>query len=442
VGESTLIQVQRDINRVVVGNPNVADVRATGPREVLVVGRGRGATNITATTSGGERYSYTVQVTDVATGSLVELIRSFLGPMEGIYPRIYGDTVIIEGDAATAGMYERAHRATELFGGKVKNFVRFQPSAVTQVNKMLRTAGLGHVEASLVGGRIFLEGSVASREDLTKAQAVAKAYGLEVDNLVTVGRSVMVEVDVEFVEVSRLDLDRVGVRWPSSITAGGGLEIQQTLAYQGAGVPPPSMMTLNVSSDAEAGLDMLVTDNHARLLAQPRLVCASGASAQFLAGGEVPVVVINEETVNIDYKEFGIKLNVEPVADARGNIKMDVLAEVSAVDESLRTQGVPGFRTRRVKTSVTVQQGQSIVLSGLFSNDESHAIQRFPLLGNIPLLGELFKSRAFREERSNLVIFVTPHVVSPEAPRVRRAIRNIQKLYREADRHVRWGILD
>jgi pilus assembly protein CpaC len=103
---------------------------------------------------------------------------------------------------------------------------------------------------------------------------------------------------------------------------------------------------------------------------------------------------------------------------------------------------VPGFRTRRVSTTVTVQEGQSIILSGLFSNDESKAVQRFPLLGNIPIIGELFKSRDFREERSNLVVFVTPHVVTPQAPRVQRAIRNIQKMYREAEKQVNWGILD
>lgn len=442
VGESTLIQVQGNITRAVVGNPRVADIRETGPREVLVVGRGRGATQITLSTAGGERFFYSVQVSAVETGSLLELVRGFLGPMEGIYPRIYGDMVVIEGDAESAEMFGRAQRATDLFGDQVKNFVRFRPSAIEQVNKVLHKVGLADVQANLIGGRMFLEGSVGSEEDMNKATAVSRAYGLDAENLITMGRSLMVEVDVEFVELRRQGADRIGIRWPSSVSTNADLNLSHTLWYEGTGQQPPSTLSLGVQNNTAMTLELLFSDGYARLLAQPRLVCASGSKAQFLAGGEVPVVVINDRTVSVEYKEFGVLLKVAPVADARGNINMDLGAEVSAVDESLRTLGVPGFRTRRVETSVTVQEGQSIVLSGLFSNDESKAVQRFPLLGHIPIIGELFKSREFRQERSNLVVFVTPHVVTPQAPRVQRAIRNIQKMYREAERQVRWGVLD
>lgn len=442
VGESTLIRVSRNITRVVVGNPRVADVRATGPREVLVVGRGRGATTITATTAGGERYNYSVQVAAMETGSLLELVRGFLGPIEGIYPRIYGDMVVIEGDATTASMFGRAQRATELFGSQVKNFVRFRPSAIEQVNKVLRKVGLADVEANLIGGKLFLEGSVGSEEDMNKARAVSKAYGLDAENLITMGRSLMVEVDVEFVEIRRRGADRIGIRWPSSVSASGDMTFTATPVFEGQGTRPPTILGLNVMADTDMSLEMLFSDGYARLLSQPRLVCASGSKAQFLAGGEVPVAVVTEQNVSVDYKEFGVKLEVAPVADARGNIGMELLAEVSGVDESLRVLGVPGFRTRRVKTNVTLREGQSIVLSGLFSNEESKAVQRFPLLGHIPIIGELFKSREFQQERSNLVVFVTPHVVTPQAPRVQRAIRNIQKMYRGAEKTVRWGVLD
>jgi pilus assembly protein CpaC len=441
VGESTLIQVQKNISRAVVGNPRVADIRETGPREVLVVGRGRGATQITLT-AGGDRFTYSVQVSAVETGSLLELVRGFLGPIEGVFPRIYGDMVVIEGEATSAEMYGRAQRATDLFGGQVKNFVRFRPSAIEQVNKVLRKVGLADVQATLVGGRLFLEGSVGSEEDMNKATAVSNAYGLNAENLITMGRSLMVEVDVEFVEMRRQGLDRIGIRWPSSVGGSAELGLTHTLWYEGTGQQPPSTLGLNVLSDTSMTLELLFSDGYARLLAQPRLVCASGSKASFLAGGEVPVVVINDRTVSVEYKEFGIRLKVAPVADARGNINMKMMAEVSHIDESLRTLGVPGFRTRRVETTVTVREGQSIVLSGLFSNDESKAVQRFPLLGHIPIIGELFKSREFRQERSNLVVFVTPHIVTPQTPRVQRAIRNIQKMYREADRQVRWGVLD
>lgn len=441
-GESTTIRTQRAFTRVVVGNSSIADIRELNSREILVVGRRRGTTTVTATTVEGDRYVFSIQVTGAETGALLELVRSFLGPMEGIYARVYGDTVVIEGEAVTPGMFGRAQRARELFGDQVQNFVRFRPSAVEQVNKLLRKVGLADVQANLVGGRLFLEGSVGSEQDMEKARAVTRAYGLDAENLITMGRSLMVEIDVEFVEVRRQGLDQIGIRWPSSVGGTAELGLTHSLWQKNMPSPPPSNLSLNVSADTSMTLEMLFSDGYARLLAQPRLVCGSGSKAQFLAGGEIPVVVINDRTVNVEYKEFGILLKVAPVADARGNINMDVEAEVSQVDESLRTLGVPGFRTRRVKTSVTVQEGQSIILSGLFSNEESKAVQRFPLLGHIPIIGELFKSRDFRQERSNLVVFVTPHVVTPQTPRVQRAIRNIQKMYRSAEKQVHWGILD
>jgi pilus assembly protein CpaC len=442
VGESTTIRTQRAFTRAVIANSGIADIRELNSREILVLGRRRGTTTITATTVEGERYVFNVQVTGAETGALLELVRGFLGPMEGVYPRVYGDTVVIEGDAFTAGTFGRAQRATELFGDQVKNFVRFQPSAVEQVNKLLAKVGLADVQANLVGGRLFLEGSVGSEQDMEKARAVSRAYGLDPENLITMGRSLMVEIDVEFVEVRRQGLDRIGIRWPSSVGGTAEIGLDHSLWQKNMATPPPSNLSLNVSAETSMTLDLLFSDGYARMLAQPRLVCGSGSKAQFLAGGEIPVVVTNDFTTNVEYKEFGILLKVSPVADARGNIAMDIEAEVSHVDESLRTLGVPGFRTRRVSTTVTVQEGQSIILSGLFSNDESKAVQRFPLLGNIPIIGELFKSRDFREERSNLVVFVTPHVVTPQAPRVQRAIRNIQKMYREAEKQVNWGILD
>jgi len=276
VGESTLIRIQSNIHKIYVGNPSVADVRNTGPREVLVVGRGRGATNITVRTSRGDRFDYGVQVTAVETGSLLELVRSFLGPIEGIYPRIYGDTVVIEGDATTAEIFGRAQRATDLFGANVKNFVRFRPSAVEQVNKLLRKVGLADVEASLVGGKLFLEGSVGSEQDRSKAQAVARAYGLEAENLITMGRSLMIEVDVEFVEIRRSGMDRIGIRWPSSVSATADVSLGHTLWYDGQGSQPPSSLGLNVVSGTSMSVDMLFNDGYARLLAQPRLVCGSG----------------------------------------------------------------------------------------------------------------------------------------------------------------------
>lgn len=438
VGGSTLIRTQSPIRKVIVGNPSIADVRETSPRELLVVGVGQGRTNIVVDT-GDKQIKYSVEVTAVETGSLLEMIRSFIGRIEGIYTRVFGNTIIIEGEAFSAEDFGRAQRAVELFGEeRVKNLVKFRPSAVEEINELFVKAGLGGVRASLVGGRIFLEGSVGSDEDLKKVEAVARAYGLKVENLVTKGRANMVEIDVEFVELRKNSHDIIGIEWPSAISGTGNLTGRLII------LPEGQQHNLGVDVVAGVGLtiNLLFSSGYARLLAQPRLVCTSGSEAEFLAGGEVPVVVTTDEVVSVNFKPFGVKLKVLPITDASGNISLNLDAEVSQVDESLRVMGVPGFRTRRVSTTVVVKSGQTIVLGGLFSNEDQKAVSKFPLLGHIPIIGELFRSRDFRSGRSNLVVFVTPYIVNAETPRIQKTIKNIQNMYQESKDEVGWEFLE
>src|SRR5205085_1303587 len=138
----------------------------------------------------------------------------------------------------------------------------------------------------------------------------------------------------------------------------------------------------------------------------------------------------------VEFKKFGIILTVTPTADRSGNIAAEIHAEVSDVDRSLsvRANGfdVPGLRLREVKTNVTVKDGETIVLSGLFNYDEDKEVSKVPLLGHIPILGELFKSRQFIERKTQLAIYVTPRLVTPDSERVKELIQDARKLYQEA----------
>ncbi|MFL5440957.1 MAG: secretin, partial [Myxococcales bacterium] len=182
------------------------------------------------------------------------------------------------------------------------------------------------------------------------------------------------------------------------------------------------------------------------VLAQPRLLAASGEKAEFLAGGEVPILMVTQNQFNVQFKKFGVLLNITPTADRSGNIGTEIYAEVSDVDRSLsvRANGfdVPGFRTRNVKTSVTVKDGETIILSGLFNNAESKEVSKVPLLGHIPILGELFKSRSFADNKTELAIYVTPRIASPTAERTRRLIDDARRLYRESQGSVSFSIFD
>lgn len=437
VGESTLVRQDAPITRVVVGNENIADVRATSAREVLVVGVGRGTTTVSIT-AGGDRKDYTVIVTAVEVGSLLGLVRNFLGEVEGIHARVFGDNVVLEGEAMTMDDFGRAQRAVELFGPVIKNLVHFRPTAIEEVNRIIQRNGLAGVRANLVGGRLFLEGSVGSEPEMRKAEAIVSAYGLQAENLLTIGQGRMLEIAVEFLEIRRSGFDQIGIAYPSSASASANA----TGVFNLIGPGQDSLLVNVLGNTPGAAINLLFRSGYARLLAQPRLVCASGARAEFLAGGEVPVVVTTQSSISVDFKPFGIRLETAPVADSLGHVSMEIVSEVSEVDESLRTLGVPGFRTRRVRTNVTVRDGETIVLSGLFQNNQQKAVQKFPILGHIPIIGELFRSREFRRDRSNLAVFVTPRVVTPETPRIQRAIREMQQMYEEAESDVNWNVLD
>lgn len=441
VGQSHTVTVPGTITKVQVLKPSVADVATYSTRGATLVGVNAGTTEVHVWV-GARRYRFLITVTAVETSALLKQVRSFLGRIEGIYPRLFGDQIILSGYALTADDYGRAQRAVTIFGNKVQNQVRFKPSAVQQVNQIFRRSGLSNVQANLIGGTLFLEGAVSSKEEMGKVNALLKTFGLQAENLLTVGGGRQILIDVQFVEMRKSGLQRLGVKYPDSIGISGQGTLTGEVPIQPAG---GTKVTLQILSPWQAGsvtLNLLFSTGYARLLAQPKLVCGSGKAAEFLVGGEVPIVSITQNAISIDWKEYGIKLKVKPIADSLGNIQSEIFAEVSEPDRSVAVQNIPGFRVRKFKTDVSVKDGASIVLSGLFSNTEEKSVSKLPLLGHIPILGELFKSREFQERKTTLVVFVTPKVVTTEHPWVRRTIGDIQKMYKSYKAEVGWQVFD
>ena len=186
---------------------------------------------------------------------------------------------------------------------------------------------------------------------------------------------------------------------------------------------------------------------YGRLLSQPKLVCASGEKASFTVGGEVPIPLVSQlGGIDVEFKEFGVILELTPNADAQGNIQTTITAEVSDVDRSLTIRAggleIPGFRKRKVSTNVTVKHGETIALSGLFNYDQQKNVSKVPLLGHIPLVGELFKSREFAERKNEIAVFVTPKIVNPDSDRIRELIDKIKERYKDASSAVGFNIWD
>lgn len=209
--------------------------------------------------------------------------------------------------------------------------------------------------------------------------------------------------ELKFIELARGEAARLGVKWPDAIP------IQVAVGLGGS-----EGKTGTITSEMSARVDLLLADGRARIVANPRLVCESGEKARFLAGGEIPIVLITPETRTVEWKNYGIILEIEPRAESSGLISSRIVAEISSIDHGSGTSEIPGFLTRKVSTFFSTRPGETILLSGLVRNESAKDISRLPLLGQIPIIGELFKSRSFRENQTELALFITPSEVQSE----------------------------
>ncbi len=448
VGTQRVLTVQ-GISRIAVGDPSIADVKTIGNNQILVIGQGEGKTTLLVWRSNGQRQSYLVTVRKQDPIEVINEIKKLLGDIEGVSVRMVGDRIYLDGQAYTTQDADRIEQVVGLYPN-VKSFVKIAPNAkklvAQNLNAAFQKAGLRNVQANVVGSTIFLEGSVESQQDLQKAELITKAIGEQVENLLVVGIKRMILSEVQFVEIRRNSTDRYGIKYPTDITgtAGALINIQKNLwpSTFSSGI---SQVTANGTSDFSIGFQG--NDGYGRLLAQPKLVCASGEKAEFLAGGEVPIPLITANQFTVEYKEYGVILKIRPTADRNGNIQTEIEAEASEIDTSVAvsfggSSAIPGFRTRKVNTNVTVRHGETIVLSGVFSHDEQKAVSKLPGLGHIPIVGELFKNRAFDSTKRELVIFVTPRIVNPDSDKIRTIIEDVKARYKQARGEVNFNIFD
>jgi pilus assembly protein CpaC len=289
-----------------------------------------------------------------------------------------------------------------------------------------------NVQARIVGDKIVLEGNDVSREQARRLDEVGKRYPQVVNLISTVGLEQMIAIDVSILEFRKTALRDLGIRWDTREINGpnygivGDIHRSDALGPGGVaqglvpGVPTgptvnPFASYFGLTSFISSTIAASVNKGDATFLAEPRLTCKSGSSAKFLAGGEIPIPLANGfGNVTVQYKQYGVKLEVSPAVSESGVISATVLTELSALDSQVVIAGIPGLITRRTETEVNLREGQSLVISGLFDGSATKAMEKVPGIGDIPVLGELFKSRNYRRNKTELVIFLTPRVIRPE----------------------------
>jgi pilus assembly protein CpaC len=278
---------------------------------------------------------------------------------------------------------------------------------LAQIQKLL--AGTHQVEARLAGDRVVLEGLRVSAADRERVAAIAKAYpGRVFDFVDKLGWDAMIHLQVNILEVRRSASDALGIRWENLI--------QGPVAAVNTAAGSLRRGYVEWNAQISSSIDLLRQRGDARVVAQPTLSCRSGGEAHFVAGGELPVPVLNGQgTPDVQYREYGVILDVKPTVDAEGTVYARIDAEVSDIDRSVQVMGVPGILKRHSTTEVNVRAGETIVIAGLVEQLASHDRHGVPGLAALPGLGVLFGSRSRADQGSELVVFITPRIVVARA---------------------------
>lgn len=315
------------------------------------------------------------------------------------------------------------------------------------------TFGISGVNIRRIGERIIIDGSNLDPAAVERLDTVAKLYAPAVVSLATADRirvDRMVDIQVRIVEFNKTALDDLGVRWDAS-GQGFNFGLFSDIASSGnyRVLPADStFLTPNNTDGSTTGssllsrnrrtpqsyfgiglslgstINLLVQRGNAFLLASPNLSTRSGGEAKFLAGGEIPLPSLSTFGAgSVEFKPYGVRLNIKPIADGAGNISGSILTEVSSVDRSVTVQGIPGFLIRRTDTEFNVRNGETIVLSGLISRESSRSNDGVPGLRNAPVIGRAFRADTDTDKDQEVIVFLTPRVVeaADSRPRIDRA---------------------
>jgi pilus assembly protein CpaC len=463
VGDQKVLKFP-SLKRVSIANPGIADIKVIeGTNQILVTGKAEGTTNLIVWDMKDEKTSVLIKVLAKDPSAILKELGQMLGPIEGIQVKVVGDKVVIDGFVYKQNDFDRIEKVKELFGGQVISFVKLSPNVnklvVEQINRALKEAGIKGAVARAEGASIFLEGSVASDKEGKKALEIASSISKDITNLLSVGIAYdnLIILDVKVIEVRTSAARKLGFNWPgqlggTDLSSGNASGMAVSGAYNttfvgntenGAVANQDLASQFILSYQFPVIIDTLINDGIVRILSNPKLVCKSGGQAKWLVGGEFPVPVTNEDGgLRVEYKEYGIILDIQPKTDNADNIQTKIKVEVSDLDFSKMVGGFPSILKRNVDTEMNLRRGQTIALSGLLSNESGKNVSKFPVLGQIPILGEFFKTRNFSDTQTEVMIMVTPELTSSADPKNAKTLSEWRSRYQEATDDLKFSILD
>lgn len=377
-GATQNIQVKGDIDTVFISAPEVVDYEVIGDRGLIIYARDSGRAELVAFDKDGEQIMKATLVVDALLSELQKHITE-IAPDSQVTIQKMGKSYVISGTVATE---EDRDKVYQIVGEGV--------GAQQQVTKK----EIADVSGNSGGGGEGQNGSNWLNEVVYKG----------VINKLQLPSTNQVNVKLSVVEVTKDFTDNVGIDWSTVGSATGTFRF------------------IKFDANTLTGLVHAISnDSVARVLAEPNLSVLSGETAEFLVGGEIPVVTTsNNNGTNVQYKEFGIKLNVGAKVSSSNRIRIMLGEEVSNVDDTFSTSAgnsFPTFQTRRARTTVELADGESFLLGGLISSNEREALSRVPFIGDVPILGALFRNASTSRKRGELMVVATVNLVKPVGAR-------------------------
>ena len=472
LGHVLVLRLPQPVSRVVVGDPQVADYRLISRNELYVLGNSVGTTNLVLWQTGGQTVSLTVKVsadlapladslklalpleTDIqlmmASGSVVlsgtvnnietvdsamSLAQAYARQLNRYQGGAAGSPVAAAGaapaPAATAAAAAASPAAGSGQGTQVINLLQVRDDQrLTPLSTSLRQAlPLEQaIELKLASGSVVLGGSVSNTLAADAVLGLTEAYlrrsgGVtagpsRIVNMLRVRDAQQVMLDVRIAEVSKTLLDKLGLK----VQAAGGGDVRWNVlsSFLGGGNASAGLLFRNGNT---INLDAEKRDGLVRILAEPTIVAMSGQEGSFLVGGKVFIPITQSSgaagsAVTLQEREFGVGLKFVPTVLDGGRISLKVAPEVSEISRESVSAGtgdgstlLPAFTTRRVSTTVQLQDGQSLVIGGLLRNNSSASSNAFPFLGELPIIGALFRSSQYAADLTELVVVVRASLV-------------------------------
>ena len=444
VNKSMVFRLADRAKRVSISQPEIADVVVVAPTQLLINGKAVGTTSLIVFNEKGEVTNYDLVVLpDVA--ALRSQLRAFL-PNEKVEVSTSGPSLVLRGEVSNEVVYDKVLEIAQTYLPP-KPPEKVAPSTTTSTNVSFGTGStlrLPPTGTAFAGG-----GQIAFTEEPALVDSDRWADRRKIDGIVdllVIREFRQVEVDVIVAEVALTKLREIGFDWvqsagnvPFAGTFLGSQSFPTPISGSGSVTPGSSIIPFNIpvatgalrytgGSYALTSLYRLIQNKDVtEILAQPRLVMKNGRSGGFLAGGEFPFVNFTATTQTVEFKPFGVRLDFVPTITWSDRIDLRVFPEVSDIDPTVQVQGVPGLKVRRTVNRVELREGDSLVIGGLLDRRVLKDLTKFPLLGDIPILGALFRSTRFRNQESELVFVITPRIVKAMKPGEKPSLPSIEK---------------